>query len=510
MLDDTTSYWHRTAKPKLYPPLDKDLEVDTLIIGGGITGVTCAYALSQRGGSAALIEAGGLCDGTTGNTTGKLTVQHDLIYSRLMREQGERTAKTYLKAQAGAVEFVRRAVAKENIACDLADAETFLYAENEKEGEKVRREYEAARRVGINAELSRGEFLGGVNMTGFIGDAVFHPVKYVAALAEAAACGGVPIFCGTKAVRVEDGEPVEVVCESGVTIKAKWMLMATQYPIYDGLGFYFTRLYSKRSYAVALDVRDSWPDGSYKNTSEPARSLRSHLEGSRRILVVAGDGHHTARSDDMKKHYENLENFARVIAGEGEVLANWSAQDYETPDGIPYIGRISANSHIYIAAGFAKWGMSNGTLAGLMTADLITKSTSPYEWLFTPSRGDLKGSLGKFVPEVFGSVGELIKSKFEPAESIADMRPGEGRVINFGGNKAGAYLDEDGTVTIVDVACTHMTTHLNFDAAEKTWDCPAHGGRFATDGRLLEGPPKNPLRVLYKGPFDELVSAKRR
>jgi Rieske Fe-S protein len=49
-----------------------------------------------------------------------------------------------------------------------------------------------------------------------------------------------------------------------------------------------------------------------------------------------------------------------------------------------------------------------------------------------------------------------------------------------------------------------MSTELNFNNAEKTWDCPAHGGRYSTDGNLLEGPPKNPLKVLFRGKVSDI------
>lgn len=515
MIDDTVSYWHKTARVKPYPRLEKNIEIDTLIVGGGITGVTCAYCLARQGAGAGtvLIEAGGLCDGTTGSTTAKVTIQHGLIYSRLLREKGRESAKMYASAQAEALEFVRTAVKAEDINCNLADNTAYLYAQDEDEAVSVEREYEAAVMLGISAEfIEKPAFPhGGLCMTAFENQAVFHPVRYVSALAEAAAAHGARIFGGTKAVKVEDGDIVTVTCENSVTIKAKHLVMATQYPIYDGMGFYFTRLYAKRDYGVAVRTKREWPDGSYKNTGEPSRSIRTHVEDGKRVFIAVGEEHFTSRSGvEMSAHHDNLISFANEEAGVGEVLAKWSAQDYETPDGIPYIGRLSSSSHIFIASGFDKWGMTNGTLAGNLIADLIKRGANRYEELFSPARADIKGSAGKFVSEVGAAVGELVKSKFEAPEGIEDMKPGEGRVINFSGNKAGIYLDDDGNVIIVDIACTHMSTHLNFNSAEKTWDCPAHGGRFAFDGKLLEGPPKNPLKVLFKGRYSDLTAEKRR
>ena len=211
----------------------------------------------------------------------------------------------------------------------------------------------------------------------------------------------------------------------------------------------------------------------------------------------------------MDRHFENLIQYAQRIAGGSELLAKWSAQDYDTPDQIPYIGRLSDHSSIYVATGFKKWGLSTGTLAGNMISELIRKGNCRYEELYSRKRGDYSSAMGKTISEVFGSVGELIRSKLEKAESIRDLKPGEGRVIHFEGQKAGIYRDLDDHVTVLDISCTHMGTELNFNRAEKTWDCPAHGGRFAAaDGKLLEGPPKDSLKILYQGQFSDLVTVK--
>ncbi|MDF2685151.1 MAG: dependent oxidoreductase, partial [Clostridia bacterium] len=288
------------------------------------------------------------------------------------------------------------------------------------------------------------------------------------------------------------------------------LVMATQYPIFDGPNIYYTRLYANREYGIAVEAKRDWPDGNYINPGNPARSIRTHVEDGKKILIVVGDGHFTARSDGgMEKHYENLINFADSIAGVENLLAKWSAQDYKTPDQVPYIGRNSDNSNIYVATGYGKWGLTNGTLAGMMISDLITKGDCKHGEIYSRTRGDMMSSVGTVLSEVFGSVGELIKSKFESTESVIGLKQGEGRVVNFKGQKTGIFRDYDDTVTILDISCTHMTTELNFNDAEKTWDCPAHGGRFAIDGTLLEGPPKNCLKILFKGKLSELEVKKK-
>jgi glycine/D-amino acid oxidase-like deaminating enzyme/nitrite reductase/ring-hydroxylating ferredoxin subunit len=501
------SYWNRTAQKSHYPRLEQSISADILIIGGGITGVTCAYCLAEKGLKPVLIEAGALCDGTTGNTTGKVTVQHGVIYYKIREKYGLEAARDYAASQSSALDFVVNAAEAASIQCQLAQNTAYLYGVNEEELDTLEREYETARKIGIEAALLKDiDFpTGNRALLAYRNQFVFHPVRYVEGLAKAAKEKGALLHCGTKAVRLEDGDVKTVHCEGGLEIRAKHVAMATQYPFYDGPNLFYTRLYAKRAYGLAVRAKRDWPDGSYINVGDPSRSIRTHVEMGERILIVVGDGHDTGRgTEDMSLHYENLKKFAEEIAGVESVLAMWSAQDYDTPDELPYIGRISDRSNIYVAAGFRKWGLSNGTLAGMLIADLIASGNCRYESLFSRTRADLTSSLKKAFVGAVNPVLELIKSKLEGTEDLEGLKAGEGRVIRYDGQKAGIYRDENDNVTILDITCTHMGTELNFNNAEKTWDCPAHGGRYNLDGRLLEGPPKDSLKVLFQGKWKDL------
>jgi Rieske Fe-S protein len=206
----------------------------------------------------------------------------------------------------------------------------------------------------------------------------------------------------------------------------------------------------------------------------------------------------------MQRHYDRLADFAERLAGVDRLLASWSAQDYETPDQLPYIGRLPGRSRIFFAAGFGKWGLSNGTLAGRLLAALITEGHSRFETLFSLKRADFLHAPGKAAAENLASVSELVGSQCEQPERLRKLRRGEGRIVEYKGKKAGAFRDDDDQVTILDIHCTHMKTVLRFNAAERTWDCPAHGGRFDTDGLPLEGPPRKPLKIYFKGPYADL------
>ncbi len=391
----------------------------------------------------------------------------------------------------------------------MTENKACIFGVNDEEWNTLEREYNTAKKIGIQAELIKNSSFpaGNKGLLVYKGQYVLHSVRYVEGLARAAAAKEAKIYCDTKAIELEDGDIKKVYCEGDITISAKHVVMATQYPFYDGLNLFYAVLYPKRAYGVAVRAKRDWPDNSYINVGDPARSIRSHIEKNERILIVVGESHDTGRGyGDMSLHYDNLIKFADQVAGVEEVIAKWSAQDYDTPDEIPYIGRISESSNIYVASGFRKWGLSNGTLSGILIADLIATGNCQYESLYSKARADITSSLGKAFVGAVNPVIELIKSKLEGTEEIEGLQPEEGRVIFFRGEKAGIYRDKNDNVTVLDITCTHMGTELNFNSAEKTWDCPAHGGRYNTDGKLLEGAPKHSLNVLFKGKYEDLLA----
>jgi glycine/D-amino acid oxidase-like deaminating enzyme/nitrite reductase/ring-hydroxylating ferredoxin subunit len=508
-MNSTISYWNLTGEKTHYPRPDKSISTDVLIIGGGITGITCAYCLAEKGLKPVLIEAGVLADGTTGNTTGKVSIQHGIIYYKTREKYNLDTARDYSLSQSSALDFVKNVVERESIECQLAENNACIFGVNDEEWDTLEREYNTAKKIGIKAELSKNSSFpsGNKGLLTYKGQYVFHPVRYIEGLARAAVAKGTTIYCDTKAIKLKNGDIKKIYCEGDISIQAKHVIMATQYPFYDGPNLFYAVLYPKRAYGVAVRAKRDWPDDSYINVGDPARSIRTHIENGERILIVVGDSHDTGRGySDMSLHYDNLISFADQVAGVGEVIAKWSAQDYDTPDELPYIGRISDDSNIYVASGFRKWGLSNGTLSGMLIADLVATGNCKYESLYSRSRGDVSSSLGKAFVGAVNPVIELVKSKFEGTQDIKGLQPEEGRVVRFRGERAGIYRDNDDTVTIIDITCTHMGTELNFNSAEKTWDCPAHGGRYNTDGKLLEGAPKDSLKVLFKGKYKDLLS----
>ena len=83
--------------------------------------------------------------------------------------------------------------------------------------------------------------------------------------------------------------------------------------------------------------------------------------------------------------------------------------------------------------------------------------------------------------------------------TLDGLAPGEGRIVRDRLGQAAVHRDESGALHAVSARCTHMGCIVEWNTAEKRWDCPCHGSRFAIDGRVLEGPAVDPLEPRQVG-----------
>jgi Rieske Fe-S protein len=253
-------------------------------------------------------------------------------------------------------------------------------------------------------------------------------------------------------------------------------------------GAYFARAHPYRSYAMAVRLAGDRPRGMYISAESPTRSVRSTADG---WVVLGGEGHKVGHDDDTRQRYRVLEEWATEHFDIETIGYRWSAQDYETVDGVPYIGPLTDNhDRVWIATGFRKWGMSNGTVAALILADRIAGRVSPWAEAFDSRRRAPKASAKTFVVENaevgVRFVGDRLRSRKAPP--AAELQPGEGGLVDLDGRTVAGYRDDDGALHAVSPTCTHLGCRVAFNTAERSWDCPCHGSRFDVDGRVLQGP----------------------
>jgi Rieske Fe-S protein len=189
------------------------------------------------------------------------------------------------------------------------------------------------------------------------------------------------------------------------------------------------------------------------------------------------------------RHY-NVEN----------LYYRWSTQDYTTLDKVPYIGRLTARTpNIYVATGFRKWGMTNSTAAAMIIKDLIVKGENPWVPVYDPVRFVPNPSIQNLLSINADVAANLISGKLRPLPESFEIENGEGKAVEVDGQKMGAYRDEKGKLHLVDTTCTHMGCELQWNDAEKSWDCPCHGSRFSYEGEIIEGPAINTLQHDSRG-----------
>ncbi|HEX2195523.1 MAG TPA: FAD-dependent oxidoreductase [Actinomycetota bacterium] len=491
MSGNNVSFWVESTPDPAFDPLTADLRVECAVIGAGITGLTTAFLLQRAGMKVAVIEMGGVARGVSGYTTAKVTSLQGTVYSQIENKHGRDAAARYAAANEAALGMVASLVRDLAIDCDYETRSNYTYCEDPSDLAKIEQEVETASRAGLPVELVHEtdlpfEVAGAVRLDG---QAQFHPRKYLLRLVDELQRGGCLFFDGTRATGVDEGDPCTVETTGG-TIRADYVVVATHYTFLDR-SMLFPRVHPARSYAMVGPVpAGNLPAGMYLST-EPSWSVRTVRAGDETLVLTGGSGHNVGQHYDTEERYARLEQWSREKLGMTEVRYRWSTQDGSSVDVLPYIGRLTPLSkRVFTATAFRKWGMTNGTLAGMIIGDLITGADNEWASLFDPHRATLKASASKFAKENVKVAGHWFGDRIKHPQSgvPGELAPGEAAVTGAGAGQVAVYRDEDGELHKVSAVCTHLGCIVTWNNAEKTWDCPCHGSRYDFEGKVIQGP----------------------
>ncbi|MFD5296094.1 FAD-dependent oxidoreductase [Streptomyces mutabilis] len=493
------SYWLQTAPggaPR--PALAEDLDVDVAVIGAGVAGISTAWELARAGRSVAVLEAGRVAAGVTGHTSAKLTALHSLVYDKLRRTRGPGGARLYARSQSEAIEHAAGIVEELGIDCDWETRDAYTYVCDAGRVDEVRAEAAAAKEAGLPATFETETGLpfpvaGAVKVTGQV---QFHPRKYLLALAEDLEAHGGRIFEGTTVHGLDEGGPCRVTTESGATVTARDVVVATHYPIFDR-ALLFARLSPRRELVVAGSIEaDRDVDGMYITPDDNTRSVRTAPlnEAGRRLLIVTGE-HFTPGTGDTRERFDRLSAWAGEHFPGVDLTYAWATQDIDPTDTVPMVGPLHPGAkHTYVATGFGGWGLSGGMMAGRLLTAQITGEECPWSGLYDPRR--LRTAVRE-APSFLKTQAEVARhfvgDRLRPAPPVDALPPGEGALVRVGGDRLAVYRDEAGALHAVSSRCTHLGCLVSFNAAERAWECPCHGSRFDTDGKVIQGPATKPL-----------------
>jgi glycine/D-amino acid oxidase-like deaminating enzyme len=493
------SIWVATTPDTAYPQLAGDVEVDVAVVGAGITGVTAATLVKRAGKTVALLDSKRIVRGATGYTTAKVTSGHGVVYGQLTDRFGEDGARIYAESNQAAIERIAELAGEGGIDCDFERKDNYVVAEQAEERGQVEQEAEAMRKLGLPASFVTEtplpyDVAGAVRLEN---QAQFHPRKYLLGLAGTITGDGSHVFENTRVKHVNQGETCVVETERG-NVGARDVILATHLPFMDR-GLFFAKAHPHRSYAVAAPIDpEQAPDGMFINAGTPTRSVRTIRDGERLLIQTGGQGHKPGQAGDEPERYDVLEGFLREHwPGAGEVEYRWSTQDYMSVDRVPYIGRLSRRSkHVFVATGFNKWGMTSGTVAAEILADAILGRENGWAELYDSKRINARASAGKFVKENAATGIRFFAQRFARGEkrSPEELGPGEAGLLRVKGLKRAVYKDEAGTTHVLSPVCRHLWCYVEWNEAERSWDCPCHGSRYTGEGRVIQGPTVQDLR----------------
>lgn len=487
------SIWKSTVSLPERETLKGDTDVENLVIGGGMAGILIAFLLQRKGREVMVIEAKRVASGQTGNTTAKITAQHGLVYDKLIHRVSLEKALQYAEANVDAMAMFERLVAEEGIECHLKHLPSFLYTTEEDMVWELRREAEAAKRLGLEARFVKGSRITELPFSvqaavRFADQMQFHPLEFLAPLA-----ARLEIYENTKALKVRGHQ---VYTNHGV-ITAKNIIFATHYPFVNVPGFYFLRQHQERSYVLGLrrgqgesrseagrDTGD-WQrtngectlTGMYYSVDKGGLSLRPYEN----MLLLGGGSHRTGKSVELyecgcsgaresgepadkvireARGYAYLRQIAKEYYPQLEECAAWAAQDCMPHDEVPFIGKYSVfHPYWYVATGFHKWGMTTSMIAAMEISHQIVEGEQLYGKIFAPQRLFMQAGMKNWLVDI----GESIKGLWKGVWAEKEYR------------------------------CPHLGCELQWNEEEQSFDCPCHGSRFSREGELLDNPAQTDL-----------------
>jgi glycine/D-amino acid oxidase-like deaminating enzyme/nitrite reductase/ring-hydroxylating ferredoxin subunit len=492
MNENSRSFWQATEQTPHYPPLRGMIAVDVCVVGAGIAGLTTAYLLAKQGVRVAVVEAFGVGSGETGRTTAHIAVPDDRYWA-IEEAYGVDVSRGVAESFAAAADTIESIVRNENIKCDFERLDGYLFSCAAEPVSALRRELAGAERAGVHAALTEaalGKWAPAPALQ-FPRQAQFHPLRYLSGLAAAIIRLGGNIFCGSRALEVDDRADGVIVRTAHGRIDASWAVMATNTPFIDRVAIH-VKQFAYQTYALAASVeRGSVPRVLMWDDADPYHYIRlaSTPDGAGEILIVGGADHKTGQERDPASHHDELEAWLReVFPQAGPVLYRWSGEVLEPLDGLAYIGLNPGSHRTFVITGDSGNGMSHGTIGGMLVRDLIAGRSNRWSAIYDPSRKAFKEGLHFLKAQ--SNIAAQYADWFSPGDAVRadEIAPGQGAILRTRLKKLAVYRDTDGVLRACSAVCPHLGCIVRWNDQASTWDCPCHGSRFAADGAVFHGP----------------------
>ncbi|MFC0773016.1 FAD-dependent oxidoreductase [Terrimonas alba] len=498
---ENISYWIDSRKPIEFKTLNQNIDTDILIIGGGIAGITTAYCLARAGRNITLVEDGFIGSGETGRTTAHLTCALDDRYFQIEEVYGEDDSRLAAASHTTAIDWIEETVGNLSIDCNFKRVSGYLFPDPSDEIENLQKEFEATRKAGLRTEWL--DQIPGISSESgpcirFPRQGQFHIMQYLNGLANAIERLGGTIYTQTKATDIDDGGAK---C-NGFKVSAQHVVVATNSPVNNMVAMH-TKQFPFRTYVIGAKIPKGtvepamwWDTGNQHSKwyTAPYHYVRTEqYDEEFDLLISGGEDHKTGQADDEnipeERRYDRLiswtkEHFPMMT----EIIYKWSGQVLEPLDYMAFIGKNPGNKNVYIITGDSGNGMTHGTIGGILISDLIQGKENAWEKIYSPKRLPLKVP-GKYLKEMADMAAQyadyFVKADVHETD---ELKAGEGAILSKGLKRFAVYKDENNELFAFSAVCPHLGCVLQWNADEKSFDCPCHGSRFTKEGKVINGP----------------------
>ncbi len=507
-MDQTTQGTRSLWMPELArpaPELQSNRRAEVVVVGAGIAGLTTAYLLAKAGRDVLVLDQGGVGHGMTARTTAHLSTALDDRWYKLIAQSGEADAMTAADAFLRHIDFIEEVQRDENIGCDFARVDGYLFLADGDDRATLEKEVDAAHKLGLT-DVALVDSCGMPNLTTrsclkFPRQGRFHPLKYLEGLARCIKRDGGQIMRAHVSA-VWDGDTVTVECEGGVKVEAESAVIATNTPINDRVVIH-TKQAPYRSYAIAASIpAGSVPDVLAWDTGDPYHYIRLQPgDGGTDVIIIGGEDHKSGQAHDGAARFQKLEvwslaRFPQIT----RFLARWSGQVMESADYLGYLGQNPGDQNVFVITGDSGMGMTHGTIGGLIVSDLILGKKNPWAALFDPARVTPRAA-GRFARENLNVAAQYAEYVMPgDVNDVANIPPGGGAIVRRGAAKHAVYRRADGTLVEKSAVCPHMGCLVSWNPVETCWDCPCHGSQFSAEGEVINGPATSDLAAIDKSP----------
>ena len=485
-----TSFWldrHRALGSDDFIPNETS---DAVVVGAGFSGLTTALLLARSGMNVTVLEGRTIGSGTSGRTTAKVSLLQGTVLSGLRHYHNRQVVHAYVEGNREGQAWLLRYLDEQGVGYQRRDAYTFAVTDDG--ASLLEEELAASVSAGLDVEsVTETELPFDVRTAIRLKDqAQVDPMDWIEAMVRDIRARGGRIVENVRVRNVEGSDGLRVITDRG-ELHPELVILATGMPILNR-GLYFARLKAVRSYAVTLRVPDaaSIPAGMYLSAETPGRSLRTVPYDGEELLMVGGNGYQTGRVASPQGRLDVLTDWAKQHFPGSEVTHAWSAQDHRSTSRMPIFGKLPrGGGRIYAATGYNKWGLTNSVAAALGISSEILGGDVPWARTIQHHTASPKG-IGQAVA-LNADVAKTIAASYAKArlEGPTEVRtPPEGTGVVIMKDRPVAVSTVEGTTCRLSAVCTHLGGIVSWNDAEKSWDCPLHGSRFAADGSVLEGP----------------------